>query len=78
MEVGSLAQWSRTLQTVVVATLIFIACSYLPRLKLQFQLSKLPIFGGSSGGEKQRQGYLASAKQIYTEGYEKVHTIYGS
>lgn len=63
---------AHSLQTAVVAALIFAACTLLPRLNYRSQLAKLPIFGGPATGEKQRQTYLKSAKTIYLSGYEKV------
>ncbi|KAH6618782.1 cytochrome P450 monooxygenase-like protein [Boeremia exigua] len=62
---------AHTLQTAAIAALIFVVCAFLPKLNYKSQLAKLPIFGGSSSGEKQRQAYLSSAKKMYIEGYEK-------
>lgn len=72
MDFQSLAGLSHTLQTVVVATLIFAACTYLPRINYRAQLARLPVLGEHAAGEKQRQNYLSSAKKMYHEGYTKV------
>jgi hypothetical protein len=63
---------AHTVQTAVVAALIFAACALLPKFNYKSQLAKLPVFGGPATGEKQRQTYLNSAKKIYFSGYEKV------
>jgi predicted transposase YbfD/YdcC len=72
MDTQTLAGMAHTLQTVAIAALIFVACAYIPKLKQRAQLAKLPVFEGSTGGEKHRQGYLKSAKDLYNEGYQKV------
>src|SRR5690242_38541 len=64
--------FAHTLQTAAIAALIFAACALLPKFNYRSQLAKLPVFGGSASGEKQRQAYLKSAKKMYLEGYEKV------
>lgn len=61
-----------TLQTAAVAVLIFAVCAYIPKFQYKAQLAKLPVFGGSGSGEKQRQTYLTSSKKLYDEGYKKV------
>ena len=76
MEFQTLAGLSHTLQTTVVAILIFAGCAYLPKLNYRSQLAKLPVLGGSTTGEKQRQTYLSSAKKMYDEGYTKVNRTY--
>lgn len=63
---------AHTLQTAAIAALIFAVCALLPKLNYKSQLARLPVFGGSAGGEKQRQAYLKSAKRMYSDGYEKV------
>lgn len=68
-------QYSRllhTFQTAAIAIVIFAVYTLLPKLKYRSQLANLPVFGGSSKGEKLRQAYLTSAKHIYLEGYQKV------
>jgi hypothetical protein len=35
------------------------------------KLAKLPLFGASSSGEKQRQIFIKSAREIYNDGYKK-------
>lgn len=62
---------SHTLQTAVVAALIFAVCALVPKLSYRSHLAKLPTFGGLDSKEKQRQAYLLSAKSIYNDGYQK-------
>lgn len=71
METQSYAGLTHTLQTVAIATLIFALCACIPKLDYRLKLAKLPVFGASSS-EKQRQLYIKSAKQIYSDGYKKV------
>ena len=63
---------AHSVQTAVIAALIFAACAFLPKLNYKAQVAKLPVFGGPKSGEKQRQTFLNSAKKIYISGYEKV------
>lgn len=63
---------AHTLQTAAIAVLIFAVCALVPKLNYKSQLAKLPVFGGPTSGEKQRQNFLLHAKKIYFEGYEKV------
>jgi hypothetical protein len=72
METQSYAGLAHTLQTVAIATLIFAVCAFIPKLDYRLKLAKLPVFGASSSGEKQRQIYIKSAKQMYSDGYKKV------
>jgi hypothetical protein len=72
LPIQTLAGMAHTLQTAAIAALIFAICAFLPKLKHRAQLAKLPVFEGSTGGEKHRQGYLKSAKDLYNEGYQKV------
>ncbi|CAO2651171.1 Nn.00g094680.m01.CDS01 [Neocucurbitaria sp. VM-36] len=71
MDFQTFAGLSHTLQTVVLAILIFAVCAYFPKLNYRAQLAKLPVLGGPTGGEKQRQTYLSSARNMYDEGYIK-------
>ncbi|KAF1935949.1 ent-kaurene oxidase [Clathrospora elynae] len=71
MELQTLAGLLHTLQTVAIAALIFVVCAYFPILQYRLQLARLPVFSGSETGEKQRQAYLDSAKDMYKEGYVK-------
>lgn len=66
---------AHTLQTAAIAVLIFVICAYIPKLNYKSQLAKLPVFGGPTSGEKQRQHFLYHAKTIYLEGYKKVHKV---
>lgn len=72
METQSYAGLAHTLQTVAIATLVFAVFALIPKFDYQLKLSKLPIFGGTTRGEKQRQIYLKSGKQMYHDGYKKV------
>jgi hypothetical protein len=72
METQTLAGLLHTMQTVAIAALVFAVCAYFPKLRRQSQLGKLPSLSGLETGEKQRQAYLASAKNIYEDGYAKV------
>jgi hypothetical protein len=72
METQSYAGLSHTLQTVAIATLIFAVCAFIPKLDYRLKLAKLPLFGASSSGEKQRQIFIKSAREIYNDGYKKV------
>ena len=75
MEFQTFAGLAHSLGTVAMAALVFALCAYVPKLQHRVQLAKLPVFGGPSGGEKQRQSYLKSAKAMYSEGYRRVrHT----
>lgn len=76
LEVQTFAGAAHTLQTAAIAALIFFACTYVPKVKQRMQLAKLPAFSSSLGGEKHRQGYLKSAKDLYSEGYQKVRFSY--
>ena len=67
---------SHTLQTAVIAALIFVVCGLMPKLKYRLHLAKLPDFGESTSKEKQRQAYLLSAKSVYIDGYKKVSIHY--
>ncbi|KAJ4317019.1 hypothetical protein N0V94_005160 [Neodidymelliopsis sp. IMI 364377] len=59
------------LQTAAVAALVLAVCALLPKLKHHLKLSKLPVLGGSASSEKQRQKFMASAKEMYMDGYTK-------
>jgi hypothetical protein len=72
METQSYVGLAYTLQTVAIATLVFALFALIPKLDYQLKLSKLPIFGGTTGGEKQRQIFLKTGKQMYSDGYKKV------
>jgi hypothetical protein len=74
METQSYAGLAHTLQTVAIATLIFAVCAFIPKLDYRLKLAKLPLFGASSSGEKQRQIFIKSARDIYNDGYKKVCT----
>jgi hypothetical protein len=66
---------SYAFQTAAVAALILAVCALLPKLKHYSKLSKLPVLGGSASGEKQRQKFMASAKEMYMDGYTKVSLL---
>ncbi|KAF2029035.1 cytochrome P450 monooxygenase-like protein [Setomelanomma holmii] len=70
IELQTFAGLYHTLQTATVAALIFLVCASIPKLKHRAQLAKLPTLGPDGGG-KQGQGYLKSAKYVYSEGYQK-------
>lgn len=72
MEFQAFAGATHTLQTLAAAVLVFAICAYLPKLQYRSQVAKLPLFGTTSAGEKQRKEYIASSKQIYIGGYQKV------
>ncbi|EUC27580.1 hypothetical protein COCCADRAFT_111322 [Bipolaris zeicola 26-R-13] len=55
-----------TLSAVVVAFLVL-----LPRLSLQFKLSKLPVFGLSTNNDKQRAFFLKYCTELYRKGYKQ-------
>ncbi|KAH7062023.1 cytochrome P450 monooxygenase-like protein [Paraphoma chrysanthemicola] len=72
MDVHTFASLARTVQTAVIAVLIFAVCAYVPELKRKAQLAKLPVFSDNMGGKKHRQGYLKSMKDVYSEGCQKL------
>lgn len=72
MEVQSFQGLAHSVQTVALAALIAVACYYFPKINLNAQLAKLPSFGTESG-EKQRTEFLKHGKDMYLQGYEKVH-----
>jgi hypothetical protein len=78
METQTFARLSHTLQTAAIAVLIFAVCAYLPKLKNKSQLRRLPALGDAGTGEKQRQSFLASAKNMYQEGNAKVTCSHAS
>lgn len=63
---------AHTVQAILSVVLLFVLLAYLSNLNYKVKLTKIPLFGGESGGEKQRQFFLTSARKIYTEGYRKV------
>jgi hypothetical protein len=75
MEAQSLFGLAHTFQTVAVATLVIAVCAYIPKLRHQAQLAKLPVLDESTKGEKHYQKYLQSAKDMYMEGYQKVRLL---
>ncbi|KAI8934908.1 hypothetical protein NX059_008578 [Plenodomus lindquistii] len=70
MELQTYAGFSHSLQTAAIAVLIFALCAYLPRLKVNSQLAKLPSLYASMG-EEHRQAFLKSSRNMYKEGYKK-------
>lgn len=60
-----------SLQTVVIASLVYLAYKYLPGIKLYSQLRKLPAFA-AEGSEEQKQRYFQHGKEVYMEAYKKV------
>jgi len=60
-----------TINTIAIAALGFAVCTYLPKLKTKLQLAKLPTFS-SGGGEKVRQEFLLSSKNMHIQAYKKV------
>ncbi|KAH7089221.1 cytochrome P450 monooxygenase-like protein [Paraphoma chrysanthemicola] len=71
MDVHAFANLARTLPTAVIAFLIFAVCAYVPEIKRQIQLAKLPVFTDNMGGKKHRRGYLKSMRDVYSEGCQK-------
>jgi hypothetical protein len=78
METQTFARLSHTLQTAAIAALIFAVCAYLPKLKNKSQLRRLPALSDAETGEKQRQSFLKSAKNMYPEGHAKASCSYAS
>ncbi|PVH90932.1 ent-kaurene oxidase [Periconia macrospinosa] len=77
METQLFAIPTYTAQTFVFASVVFAIFACLPVLDYRIKLSKLPVIGVHSSGEKQRQFFLTSAKKIYTDGYRKFkHTVF--
>ncbi|CAE7025952.1 hypothetical protein CFE70_003690 [Pyrenophora teres f. teres 0-1] len=67
---------SQSLSTAAIAAFIFAVFVYLPTIQRKIHLSKLPVHNTSdNSGEKQRQEFLSSAKNIYEQGHAKVGII---
>lgn len=62
-----------TLSAVVVAFLVL-----LPRLSLQFKLSKLPVFDLATNNDKQRAFFLKYCTELYRKGYKQVNVSLSS
>ncbi|KAF2464865.1 cytochrome P450 monooxygenase-like protein [Lindgomyces ingoldianus] len=75
MENQSLVGLSYTLQTAVVAAIIFAVSVFLSKINFRSQLAQLPPYGNF--GEKGRVEYLKSAKNMYLNGYQQFKdTVY--
>lgn len=72
MALQTLIQLSHLLQAAVLAALIYVLSTYLPKFNYRKQLGRLPVLEDTVSGEKQRQTYLSSAKKLYSDGYAKV------
>jgi hypothetical protein len=72
MELLTFARMAHTLQTAAIAALVFALFTYVPRIKQRIQLAKLPAFTASKDGDNHGKGYLKSAKDMYSEAYQKV------
>jgi hypothetical protein len=72
MDLQVLSGVSHTLQTVTIATIIFAACVFFPKVNYRAQIAKLPALVQPGNREKKRIDYLKSAKGLYTQGYKQV------
>jgi hypothetical protein len=72
MELLTFARMAHTLQTAAIAALVFALFACIPRIKQRMQLAKLPAFTASKDGGSHGKGYLKSAKDMYSEAYQKV------
>lgn len=72
MESATFTGMAHTIQTATLAALVFAVVAVIPKLLHRAHLAKLPAYSGVLDGEKHRQGYLKSAKELYSEGYRKV------
>ena len=61
----------RALQTTAIAAVLFAAWTYIPKLQYKVHVRKLPSLT-SEGSTKARDSFMASAKKLYQDGYEKV------
>nr|QRG28988.1 cytochrome P450 steroid hydroxylase [Curvularia lunata] len=60
----------RALQTTAIAAVLFVAWTYIPKLQYKAHLKKLPSLT-PEGSVKARANFMASAKKMYQDGYEK-------
>ena len=75
MEVQTFTDLLHTLQTLAIAAFIVAASVYLQKIHFNSHIGKLPAFHNAISSETHRKQYLKSAKRMYKEGYEKVHSI---
>ncbi|KAJ5063253.1 cytochrome P450 monooxygenase-like protein [Bipolaris maydis] len=58
-------------QVTTVFALVIAFLTFLPKLSLQFKLSKLPLFGLATNNDKQRAYFLKYCKDLYRKGYKQ-------
>lgn len=73
VELQYLGGGSHMPQTIAIASIVFVALYFLPRINYRAQLAKLPAFSYDQGSEK-RATYLKSARSLYSNGYQQVRT----
>ncbi|EUC48267.1 hypothetical protein COCMIDRAFT_87858 [Bipolaris oryzae ATCC 44560] len=56
-------------QVTTLSALVITFLALLPKLSLQFKLSKLPVFGLSTNNDKQRAFFLKYCTELYRKGY---------
>lgn len=61
----------RVLQTTAIAAVLLAAWTYIPKLQYNAHIRKLPSLS-SEGKAKARDSFMASAKKLYSDGYQKV------
>ncbi|KAF2272943.1 ent-kaurene oxidase [Westerdykella ornata] len=71
MELQSLTGAAHTLQTFGIASVVFVLLWFLPRIRLEARLRKLPAYVYEDSGKKTATTYMTSAKRIYIAGYNK-------
>ena len=74
MDIQSLGL-AHVLQSFAIASLVLLAYLYIPRINLNAQLRKLPVFGGDRS-EKYRIEYLKHAKNMHIDAYVKASSAY--
>jgi len=75
MEIQTFTDLTHRLQLLAITALVIIACVYLSQIRYNSHIAKLPAFHNAISSETHRKQYLKSAKRMYKEGYEKVHSI---
>lgn len=74
MKIKTLTELTLEPKTVAIAFLVIVACAFLQKIHLESQVRKLPAFHDAISSEAHRKQYIKSAKKLYREGYEKVHS----
>lgn len=76
MDTQSFVVSTHLLQTLVFASTAVVVLAFFPIFNYKLKVSKLPLLSDHSSGEKQKQRYITSAREIFADGFRKasLHT----